>query len=99
MNISNCTTKLAAPRRCSYSLSHLSDIVRIPAHAGVRNEAIKTATLDDIAFALLGLQEQSSEIHREIESLRAIYEIDRKSGAVGAEIAFDVVPDAKGGSR
>lgn len=102
MNIFNRTTKLDALRERSFLLSHLPDTVHIPPQAGIRDEAtkpIEVATLDDIAFALLGLQEKSSEIYRKIEALRAVYELARKSGATGAEIAFNVMTDVKGGSR
>lgn len=102
MSIFTRTTKLAALRKSSYSLSHLPDTVHIPPQEDRRDEAVKsieTATLDDIAFALLGLQEMSMAIYRETEALRTLYEMARKTGAVGADVAFDVVPEVKGGSR
>ena len=102
MSIFTRTTKLEALRKSSYSLSHLPDTVRIPSQEDRRDEAVKpieTVTLDDIAFALLGLQAMSMAIHRETEALRTLYEMARKTGAVGADIAFDAVPEVKGGSR
>lgn len=100
MNIFTRTTKLAALRKSSYSLSHLPDTVRIPPQEDRRDEAVKpieTATLDDIAFALLGLQAMSMAIHRETEALRTLYELARKTGDVGADVAFDAVDSGKEG--
>lgn len=90
--------KLAALRERSYSLASLPDSVRIPALAGRRDEWIKpveTASLDDIAFALLGLQEKASALYREIDALRGLYDLARRNGAVGGDIAVDTVPEAE----
>lgn len=100
----NADTKLAALRKSSFSLSDLPDTIRIPSHPGRRDEAVKptaTATVDDIAFALIDLHQQSSALYREIEALRTVYDLARKSGAVGADTALDLIPtpEVKGGSR
>ena len=100
MSILNRTTKLDALRKSGYTLSHLPDTVCVPAQAERRDEAVKptaAATLDDIAFAVLGLQERSSAIYRETEALRSLYETARKNGALGADVAFDAVGDGKEG--
>ena len=100
MSIFTRTTKLDTLRKSGYSLSNLPDTVRIPPQEDRRDEAVKpieAVTLDDIAFALLGLQERSSAIYRETEALRVLYDMARKTGAVGADVAFDAIPDVKGG--
>ena len=100
MSIFTRTSKLDVLRKSGYSLSNLPDTVCIPAQPELREEAVKpieAATLDDIAFALIGLQARSSEIYRETEALRVLYDMARKTGAVGADIAFDAVDDVKGG--
>jgi hypothetical protein len=100
MSIFTRTTKLAALRKSSHSLSHLPDTVRIPQQQDRHEEAVKpieTVTLDDIAFALLGLQEMSMAIYRQTEALRNLYELARKTGAVGADVALDAIPAEKGG--
>ncbi len=102
MSIFTRTSKLDALRKSSHSLSSLPDTVSIPAQENHRDAAVKpieTVTLDDIAFALLGLQEKSMAIYREIDALRTLYDMARKTGAVGADIAFSAVPDEKGDAR
>lgn len=102
MSIFTRTTKLAALRKSSHSLSSLPDTVSIPPQENRRDEAVKpieAVTLDDIAFALLGLQEKSMVIYRETDALRTLYDMARKTGAVGAGVAFDVIPEVKGDSK
>jgi hypothetical protein len=97
MTTKNTRTTL---RDRSYSLAGLPDTVLVPALPGCRDEAIKpveAVTLDDIAFALLALQEKSSAIYREAEALRTVYDLARKNGALGADIALDAIPAEKGG--
>lgn len=92
--------KLTTLRDRSYSLAGFPDTVLVPALPGRRDEAVKpveTVTLDDIAFALLALQEKSSAIHREAEALRTVYDLARKNGALGADVALEAIPAEKGG--
>jgi hypothetical protein len=58
---------------------------------------IETATVDDLAFALIALNEQSSVLYREIDALRTLQDEARKVGARGADIAGDALIAAKGG--
>lgn len=90
---------LTALRDRSYSLAGLPDTILVPALPGRRDEAVKpveTVTLDDIAFALLALQEKSSAIYRDAEALRTVYDLARKNGAMGADVALDALPAEKG---
>jgi hypothetical protein len=92
--------KLTVLRKRTYSLTGLPDTVLVPGLPGRRHETIKpvdAVTLDDIAFALLALQEKSSAIYREAEALRTLYAMARESGALGADIALDVIPTEKEG--
>ena len=102
MSIFTRTSKLDALRKEHYALEKLPASVLIPPLQGRRNAAVKsieTVTLDDIAFALLELQERSSAIYREADALRTLYNLAREHGAVGADIAVDAVPAEKGGTR
>lgn len=102
MSIFTRTTKLDALRKEHYALAKLPISVSIPPLQGRRDAAVKpieTVTLDDIAFALLELQEKSSAIYREADALRSLYNLARERGAVGADIAMDAVPVEKGGAR
>jgi hypothetical protein len=95
-------SKLAALREHHYALASLPDTVRIPALGLRLDETVKpveTATVDDLAFALLGLNQQASALYREIEALRTVYDEARKAGALGAEIAIDALIAAQGGKR
>jgi hypothetical protein len=87
-------SKLAALREHHYALASLSDTVWVPALGARRNETIKpveSATVDDLAFALLRLNERASALYREIEALRTIHDEARRVGALGADIAVDAV--------
>ena len=102
MSLFTRTTKLDAMRKEHYALAKLPDSVAIPPLQGRRDAAVKpieALTLDDLAFALLELQEKSSAIYRDINALRTLYDLAREHGAVGADIAVDAVPVEKGGSR
>ena len=98
----NPKSKLAALRDHHYGLASLPEMVRIPALGLRRDEMLKpveTATVDDLAFALLGLNQQASALYREIDALRTVYDEARKAGAVGAQIAIDALIAAQGGKR
>ena len=102
MSLFTRTTKLDAMRKEHYALAKLPGSVSIPALQGRRDAAVKpieTVTLDDIAFALLELQEKSSAIYREADALRTLYNLAREHGAVGADVAMDAVPVEKGGAK
>ena len=102
MSLFTRTTKLDALRKEHYALAKLPDTVSIPPLQGRRDAAVKpieSVTLDDIAYALLELQEKSSAIYRQAEALRTLYNLAREKGAAGADIAVDSVPVEKGGSR
>lgn len=99
MTISNRTSRIAALREHHFGLDKLPAAVRVPALAG-RDETMKpieTSTVDDLAFALLSLIERSSALYREIEAVRIIHDEARKAGALGTDIAIDVVIAAKEG--
>jgi hypothetical protein len=98
----NTKSKLAALREHHYGLASLPEMVRIPALGLRRDETVKpveTATVDDLAFALLGLNQQASALYREIDALRTVYDEARKAGVLGAEIAIDALIAAQGGKR
>jgi len=93
-------TKLERLRESNCFLAELPHALRIPP-LGERQEEvtkpIKTASLDDIAFAQLALQAKSSALYAEMDSLRRLYELARKNGALGADNALDAVAEKKGG--
>ena len=76
--------------RHSTWLSALPDTIAVPAIGGrlARNLPIERATLDQIAFALLPLEQERREIGRKIMALEEFITMARKQGALGADIAL-----------
>ena len=76
--------------RQSTWLSALPDTIAVPAISGrlARNLSTERATLDQIAFALLPLEQERREIGRKIMALEEILAMARKQGALGADIAL-----------
>jgi len=94
------TKKLAVLREHHYGLDKLPETVRVPAVGGRRIETVtpvEAATVDDLAFALIGLNERASALYREIDAVRTVHDEARKAGALGADIAVDILVAAKGG--
>jgi hypothetical protein len=78
----------------------LPDSIRIPALGNNQNEVIKPtelATLDDIAFAILGLDAEVEALNNRHYALRRLYRLARAKGAIGDQNAVDVVSSDKGG--
>jgi len=95
-------SKIERLRKDDYYFKNIPDTIRIPAIGANQEEVVKpteTATLDDLAFAVLALQEQSSALYSLTESVRNLYDQARKNGALGSQVAIDALPDAKGGSK
>ena len=94
------TKKLAVLREQHYGLDKLPETIRVPAIGDRRNETVKpvgTTSIDDLAFALIGLNEHASALYREIDAVRTLHDEARKAGALGADIAIDALITAKGG--
>ncbi|ATQ56757.1 hypothetical protein [Paracoccus yeei] len=92
--------KLAVLREQHYGLEKLPETIRVPAIGDRPNETVKpvgTATIDDLAFALIGLNERTSALYREIDAVRTLHDEGRKAGALGTDIAVDTLIAAKGG--
>ncbi|MBT4703231.1 MAG: hypothetical protein HOB79_19330 [Rhodospirillaceae bacterium] len=92
-------SKLDRLRKDEFYLSGLPDTICIPALGDRQEEVtkpIETATLDDLAFAQLGLQAKSSALHSKTNALQRIYEMARQNGHLGSDNALDSIPDKKG---
>lgn len=88
-------------RKRHYALEALPDTIVIPVLSEIRREQvvklIEDATLDDIAFALLGVEAEFSAVGDRLHALRKLYGIARQAGARGSECALDVASrDARG---
>lgn len=88
--------------RSDLHFSGLPDNVRIPALGISQSEIIKPtelATLDDIAFALLGLDAEVESLNNRHYALRRLYRLARATGATGLEIAVNAIINSKGGAQ
>lgn len=71
----------------SFYSASLPDVVRIPANGTTRPDEVfrplMDATIDDIAFAIQGVEAESRAIIRRSGALEELYEAARKRGAIG----------------
>ena len=74
-------------------LRDLPETIRIPALDGNRPDEVvrrlEDATIDDVAFAIQGLESETRVIHRRLSGLRDLYEMARKRGALGMTTVAD----------
>ena len=88
------TAALSELRKRHYALEALPDTIVIPVLGEVRREQvvkpIEDATLDDLAFALLGVESEFSAVGDRMHALRKLYGLARQAGARGSERALDV---------
>jgi len=61
------------------------------------SKAIEEATVDDLAFAMRGLEADFNAIGDQLHALRKLYNLARAAGALGADRVIDVIPTADGG--
>ena len=81
---------LARLKKAQYGLEDLPEALCFPKHPGRPDEApvlISDATLDDIAFAIVAADLECSAVIRRSSSLKRLYELGRKAGAVGTDPA------------
>ena len=80
-----------------YALEALPDTVSIPAlEARQRPVAVKPvedATLDDIAFAMLGMEAEFNAVGDRLHALRKLYNLARQAGALGSDRAVDAISE------
>jgi hypothetical protein len=84
-------------QQSSMYASYLPDTVRIPALDGSRPDDVvrplPDATIDDIAFAIQGLEAESRANHCRLAALRDLYEKARQRGALGVTTVADAFTD------
>lgn len=85
-------------KNCPFYLARLPDSIRIPAHAPSRPEEVERplgeATIDDIAFAIQGLEADALANPLRLKALRELHDIARKRGAVGRTTVAEAFPAA-----
>jgi outer membrane protein TolC len=53
------------------------------------------AALDELAFAILGVEAESRAVMRRLSALRDLYDLARRRGGVGAMTLTDVFADGE----
>ncbi len=77
-------------RKSHYALEDLPETIAFPQHPGHETKEpmpVVDATLDDIAFAIVAAELESSAAYRRSSSLQRLYKIAREEGAVGSDRA------------
>ena len=94
------TSKLTSARKQHATLQVLPDTIHIPA-IGRRDEIaakpVVDATLDDLAFAVRGVEVEFNELGDRLYAIRKLYSLARQSGALGADRALDAITSNAGG--
>ena len=84
-------------RNSSLFLNGLPETIQIPSHDGGLDVIcpIENATLDELAQAKLALDAQASAIYSKSDALRQLCDRARTAGALGADVAIDVLLRAR----
>lgn len=81
-------------------LRDLPDAIRIPALGDNRADEVvrplEDATVDDLAFAIQGMEAESRIHHRRLQGLRDLYDLARKRGALGVTTVAAAFADLGG---
>ncbi len=91
---------LTAVRKRHYALDALPDTIAIPALGARRDAVVKPiddATLDDLAFAVRGIEAEFNAVGDRLHALRKLYGLARQAGALGADRAVDAISSDTGG--
>jgi len=76
-------------RKTCYSLEDLPDTITIPQHPVDDREPLllADATIDDIAFAIVAAEQESTTAYRRSNALQRLYKLAREGGGIGADRA------------
>ena len=81
-------------QRSEWGMRDLPEVIRVPALEGYRTQEavvpLEESTIDDLAFAIIGLEAQVTEMRRPLVGLRELYDQARKRGALGTSTVADV---------
>jgi hypothetical protein len=81
---------IARLRKAHYALEDLPDRITFPTHPARESEdplPLVDATVDDIAFAIVAMEEESSRAYRRGSALKRLYQMARETGAAGIDNA------------
>ena len=94
------TSKLKSVRKQHATLQALPDTIHIPAigrREEVASKPVDDATLDDLAFAVRGVEVEFNELGDRLYAIRKLYSLARQSDALGADRALDAITSNAGG--
>ena len=77
-------------RKSHYALEDLHETIAFPQHPGQDTNGpmpVVDATIDDIAFAIIAAEQESSAAYRRSAALQRLYKIAREAGAIGTDRA------------
>ena len=87
-------------QRSEWGMRDLPEIIRVPALEVHRTQEaimpLEESTIDDLAFAIIGLEAQVTEMRRPLVGLRELYDQARKRGALGTSTVADVFLSGSG---
>jgi hypothetical protein len=81
-------TLIESLRKKSFSLSDLPETIRVPGHGGrptIDGLRLEDASVDDIAFAIRGMSDQTSLLLSQESALRRLHDLARNRGAIGTD--------------
>lgn len=81
-------------RKAHYSFEDLPDTIASSQHLGNESREqllIADATVDDIAFAIVAAEQESSEAYRRATALQRLYKLAREAGCIGTDRAASAV--------
>jgi hypothetical protein len=77
-------------RNAHFTLEDLPDTISLPQHSGRGGDwvmSLEEATIDDIAFAIVAAEHESSAAYARSNSLQRLYRLAREAGGIGTDRA------------
>ena len=86
-------------RKASYALEDLPETISLPQRAGDEPREplpVVEASVDEIAFAIVEAERESSAAYRRAAALQRLYRLAREAGCIGADRAATAVMKKEG---
>ncbi len=86
-------------RKAHYALDDLPETIAFPQHSGHESREplpVVEATIDDIAFAIVAAEQESSAAYRRAAALQRLYKLAREAGCIGADRVVTAVLKQEG---
>lgn len=86
-------------RKASYALEELPETISFPQHPGEASREpvpVLTATVDDIAFAIIAAEQESSAALGRACALKRLHTLAREAGCIGTDRAAGAVLKKEG---